>query len=72
MSELAEVEAIVAKMPRATREQLLERLSASLRRISDQRPLADWPVPPPNVPLEELNRIDRGIEQEFSRLDGRP
>jgi hypothetical protein len=45
---------------------LLRHLSAKLR--SSPVP-GDWPVPPPDVPREELQRIDALIDAEFSPAD---
>ena len=65
MSTLTEIEEAVETLPRPEQEVLLRRLSARLRTAS----APGWPVPPPDVPREELQRIHALIEAEFSRAD---
>jgi len=65
MSTLAEIEEAVATLPRPEQEVLLRHLSAKLRAL----PASGWPVPPPDVPREELQRVHALIEAEFSRVD---
>ena len=69
MNTLAEIEAVVETLPRPQQEMLLRHLLARLRKTSTAGALASWPVPPPNVPGEELRRIGAIIEEEFSRVD---
>ena len=65
MSTLAEIEEAVEALPLPEQEVLLRHLSARIRRA----PLRSMPVPPPEVPREELKRIHALIEAEFSRVD---
>ena len=67
MSTLAEIEEAVETLPRPEQEVLLRHLSSKLR----GPPAAGWPVPPPDVPLEELQRIHALIEAEFSQVDAK-
>ena len=65
MSTLTEIESAVDTLPRPDQEVLLRHLTAKLR----QTPRTGWPVPPPDVPIEELRRIHAEIDAEFSRVD---
>jgi hypothetical protein len=50
------------------REAVAEKLARETAAIYPARE-KQWPVPPPDVPLEELRRIDEFIEQAFERID---
>jgi len=66
MSTLAEIESAADALPVQEQEILLRHLSQKLARRAE---LILNPVPPPNVPKEELRRIHALIEAEFSRVD---
>lgn len=59
MSTVAEIERAIEQLPPA---QMLE-VAAWLD--ERRRNVVAWPVPPPNVPLEELDRIEAEIEAAF-------
>ena len=66
-----EAKATAARRGKHMKEVMREALSDWLLR---QQPPAgpgpkQWPVPPPDVPIEELRRIDAFIERTFERLD---
>jgi len=65
MSTLLEIESAVATLPREQQEVLLRHLSEKLQPAAGRA----WPVPPPDVPREELKRIHALIEAEFSGVD---
>lgn len=65
LMSLDEIEAAVATSPEREKEELLRQLSVQLSRSSH----SGWPVPPPDVPKEELRRVHALIETEFSRMD---
>jgi hypothetical protein len=65
MSTLTEIENAVAALPRNEQEVLLRHLSA---RLLPSAP-GGWPVPPPNVPREEIRRIQAEIDEVFSRVE---
>jgi len=67
MSTLAEIEKAVDELSVEQQEALLRRLSQNLagRGVAAN----GWTVPPPNVPIEELRRIDALIDAEFSQVD---
>jgi len=67
MSTLSEIEKAAAALPAEEQEALLRHLSGSLARRDGDA--SRWPVPPPAVPQEELQRIHALIEAEFSRVD---
>ena len=64
MSTLAEIEEAIATLPVGQVEKLAAWLEAR------RRPQPAWPVPPPNVELAELERIEAEIEAEFPTLRG--
>ena len=64
MTTLAEIQ----KAIEALTDLEVDELAAWLQRRRKER--ADWPVPPPNVPLEELKRIEAVIEEAFPSLKG--
>jgi hypothetical protein len=66
MSTLAEIERAADALPAEEQEILLRRLSQKLARRART---ASHPVPPPSVPMDELQRIHALIEVEFSRVD---
>jgi hypothetical protein len=68
MSTLAEIERAADALPAEEQEILLRRLSQKLARRAEVI-LNLNPVPPPEVPKEELQRIHALIEAEFSRVD---
>jgi hypothetical protein len=59
MSTLAEIEKAIESLPAPD----VAKLAAWLERR--QQAQSDWPVPPPNVPREELERIEAEIEAAF-------
>ena len=62
------------KRDKAGQPYLLHPLRLMLRHLSSKLrgpPAAGWPVPPPDVPLEELQRIHALIEAEFSQVDAK-
>ena len=59
MSTVTEIERAIEQLPPA---QMLE-VAAWLD--ERRRKVAAWPVPPPNVPREELERIEAEIEAAF-------
>ena len=62
MSTLVEIEKAIDSLS----ERDVEKLSAWLQQRRKAR--TGWPVPPPDVPLEELQRIDAVIEEAFPTL----
>lgn len=50
------------------REALAEKLEREGRLAGDEG-TRSWPVPPPDVPLEELRRIHAIIEEEFEQFE---
>jgi hypothetical protein len=66
MTTLAEIEKAVDALPTEHQEALLRHLSRNLTHRAGAA--SGWPVPPPDVPVEELRRIDAVIEAEFSRV----
>ena len=64
MSTLAEIEKAIASLP-ATQ---VAELAAWLERC--RKPQPAWPVPPPDVPREELDRIEARIEAAFPTQRG--
>jgi hypothetical protein len=62
MSTLTEIEVAVDALPRPEQEILLHRLSEKLRPVAR----GTWPVPPPDVPREEIRRIQAEIDAAFS------
>jgi hypothetical protein len=70
MTTLAEIEKAATALPAEQQEALLQLLRRNLaRRRTNPSPCKDWPVPPPDVPIEELRRIHALIEAEFSQVD---
>ncbi len=59
MSTLTEIEKAIEKLP-ATQ---MDELASWLEQKRTQHPA--WPVPPPDVPREELERIDAEIDSAF-------
>jgi hypothetical protein len=68
MSTLAEIEEAVDTLPPLEQEALLHRLTNKLKLARKQSASNGWPVPPPDVPKEELERIEAIIEAEFPIL----
>jgi hypothetical protein len=66
MGTLAEIENAVNELPRPEQEILLRRLSDKLGTAVR----GTWPVPPPNVPREEVRRIQAEIDAAFSHPEG--
>jgi hypothetical protein len=68
VSTIVEIEKAIRQLPA---EQWRE-----LRRWMDEHPpqshIQNWPVPPPDVPKEELRRIHALIEAEFSQVEAEP
>ncbi len=69
MSTLAEIEAEIEILPRPQQELLLEHLATKSHPLRAGGAATRWPVPPPEVPVEELRRIGAVIEDEFSRVE---
>lgn len=65
VSTLAEIEQAVETLPRPEQEVLLRHLTERLRAA----PAGQWPVPPPNVPRDEIRRIQAEIDATFSRVE---
>ncbi len=59
MSTLTEIEKAIELLPPAQ----VDELTAWLARRRSERPA--WPVPPPDVPREELERVEAEIEAAF-------
>ena len=68
MSTLTEIETAAATLPAEEQATLLRHLSRTLARRAEAA--SPWPVPPPAVPKEELQRIHALIEAEFSHVNG--
>ena len=64
MSTLTEIEEAIATLPVGQ----VEKLAVWLETRRRQQPA--WPVPPPDVEREELERIEAEIEAEFPTLRG--
>ena len=64
MSTLVEIEKAIESLP--VRE--VEALAAWLERR--RKPEHAWPVPPPDVPRAELERIEAAIEAEYPTRRG--
>ena len=64
MSTLVEIEKAIESLP----DREVDKLAAWLHQRRKQR--TGWPVPPPNVPREELQRIEAVIEAAFSSVEG--
>ena len=70
MTTLAEIKKAADTLPAEEQQALLRHLSRNLaRRRTDPGSSESWPVPPPDVPIEELRRIHALIEAEFSQVD---
>jgi hypothetical protein len=63
MSTVSDIERAIEQLPPA---QMLE-VAAWLDQR--RRKVVAWPVPPPNVPREELQRIQAEIDAVFSRVE---
>jgi hypothetical protein len=59
MSTLAEIERAIEALPPSQ----VDELAIWLQRRRQQEPA--WPVPPPDVPREELERVEAEIEAAF-------
>ena len=68
MTTLAEIEKAAAALSAEQQAVLLRHLERNLARQAGAED--GWPVPPPSVPLEELQRIHALIDAEFSGIDG--
>jgi fructose-1-phosphate kinase PfkB-like protein len=66
MSTLAEIERAADALPVQEQEILLRHLS---QKLAQRDKVILNPVPPPDVPKEELQRIHALIEAEFSRVN---
>jgi len=67
MNTLEEIEKSADALSAEQQEALLRHLSQALARRPGLG--SGWPVAPPEVPMEELRRIDAVIEAEFSQVD---
>lgn len=66
MTTLAEIEKAADGLPAEQQQELLRHLSQKLAiRRKGSVSGDEWPVPPPDVPIEELRRIHALIEAEF-------
>jgi hypothetical protein len=63
MSTVAEIEHAIEQLPPA---QMLE-VAAWLD--ERRKKVVAWPVPPPDVPQEEIKRIQAEIDRVFSRVE---
>jgi len=73
MTTLADLERAIDALPREQKQTLLGWLSENL--AEGKRNAGEfngWPVPPPDVPIEELRRIHALIEAEFPILEEEP
>lgn len=59
MSTVAEIERAIEKLPPSQMLEVAAWLDEQRKRVTA------WPVPPPNVPREELERIEAEIEAAF-------
>jgi hypothetical protein len=66
MTTLAEIEKAADALPIKQQQALLDHISLNLahHRVELRRS-ERWPIPPPDVPIEELRRIHAIIEAEF-------
>lgn len=68
-----EVKATAARRGSALKEFFQEALAEKLARetapFGEQRTAKKWPVPPPDIPAEELRRIDEIIEEAFEQIE---
>ena len=68
-----EAKATAARRGSALKEFVREALAEKLEREGRLPPPTDahprWPVPPPDVPIDELRRIDAIIEEEFEQIE---
>ncbi|MEO7318993.1 MAG: hypothetical protein ABIZ56_08400 [Chthoniobacteraceae bacterium] len=64
MSTLVEIEKAIESLSERDVEELATRLQE--RRMGRNR----WPVPPPDVPKEEIRRIQAEIDAVFSSVEG--
>ena len=68
MTTLAEIEKAADALPFKQQQALLRHLTLNLTRLGPgTEPRETWPVPPPDVPIEELRRIHAIIEAEFAQ-----
>ncbi len=51
------------------REALAEKLARETGPVVAETGVKTWPVPPPDVPIEELRRIDEIIEEAFEQIE---
>jgi hypothetical protein len=65
MSTLEEIEKAVDALPAEQQQALLRRLSGNLE---ESRPRNGMLLPPPKVPIEEIERLEALIEAEFSHI----
>ena len=56
-------------LKRFVEEALAEKLARETAPISPAEAAKTWPVPPPDVPIDELRRIDALIEEEFEQIE---
>jgi hypothetical protein len=68
---LREAKATAARRGTALKEYFKEALQEKLSRegLLPQDGPKQWPVPPPDVPIEVLDQIDEFIERAFERVD---
>jgi hypothetical protein len=58
-----------AALKEFVREALAEKLAREIAMPERQGAPKRWPVPPPDVPVEELRRIDAIIEEAFEQIE---
>ena len=65
-----EAKATAARRGTALREFVREALAEKLARERGERVAAGkWPVPPPDVPSEEIRRVQAIIDAEFDQIE---
>lgn len=69
MSFTAIVENGTVKMPVTVPDGTSVRITLVQSLEESDSEMKDWPVPPPAVSREEIRRIQREIDAEFSRIE---
>lgn len=66
-----EAKATAARRGAHLKDFMRDAVAEKLARETSSPPAGDkrWPVPPPDVPLEELQRIHARIEEDSERID---
>jgi hypothetical protein len=63
MSTVPEIERAIEQLPPAQMLEVAAWLDARRKQVTG------WPVPPPDVPREEIERIQAEIDAVFSRVE---